>query len=143
MIGEARKNGMLGAEEAATLTEVPNMSQKGTRLGNWLTREQAKELLAVPDRSTLKGKTEAAEWGDGVVDRLAQFIARTEPGLRGLTRRNLFIIRQLYEAYRGDSIVSPLVGTIAVVSSSDHPGAEQMPGRMRILCTTRHPRAVE
>ena len=26
------------------------------RLGNWLTREQAKELLAVPDRSTLKGK---------------------------------------------------------------------------------------
>jgi integrase len=32
------------------------MSQKGTRLGNWLTREQAKELLAVPDRSTLKGK---------------------------------------------------------------------------------------
>jgi integrase len=56
MISEARKNGMLGAEEAANLTEVPNISQKGTRLGNWLTREQAKELLAVPDRSTLKGK---------------------------------------------------------------------------------------
>jgi integrase len=56
MIGEARKNGMLGAEEASSLTEVPNMSQKGTRLGNWLTREQAKELLAVPDRATLKGK---------------------------------------------------------------------------------------
>ncbi len=56
MIGEARKNGMLGAEEAATLTDVPNIRQKGTRLGNWLTREQAKELLAVPDRSTLKGK---------------------------------------------------------------------------------------
>ncbi|WP_257031201.1 tyrosine-type recombinase/integrase [Tunturiibacter empetritectus] len=30
--------------------------RKGTRLGNWLTRDQAKELLAVPDRSTLKGK---------------------------------------------------------------------------------------
>jgi len=53
---EARKNGMIGAEEAANLTEVPNVPQKGTRLGNWLTREQAKELLAVPDRSTLKGK---------------------------------------------------------------------------------------
>ena len=47
---------MLGAEEAANLTEVPNIPQKGTRLGNWLTREQARELLAVPDRSTLKGK---------------------------------------------------------------------------------------
>jgi DNA-binding transcriptional LysR family regulator len=40
----------------SSLTDIPNISQKGTRLGNWLTREQAKELLAVPDRSTLKGK---------------------------------------------------------------------------------------
>jgi integrase len=46
--------GTCGGE--ASLTEVPNIPQKGTRLGNWLTREQAKELLAVPDRSTLKGK---------------------------------------------------------------------------------------
>ena len=47
---------MIGSEEAASLTDIPNIRQKGTRLGNWLTREQAKELLAVPDRSTLKGK---------------------------------------------------------------------------------------
>jgi integrase len=47
---------MIGAEEAANLTEVPNIPQEGTRLGNWLTREQARELLAVPDRTTLKGK---------------------------------------------------------------------------------------
>ena len=56
MVGEARHAGMIGLEEAASLTDIPNISQKGTRLGNWLTREQAKELLAVPDRSTLKGK---------------------------------------------------------------------------------------
>jgi integrase len=56
MVSEARKNGMLGAEEAANLTGVPSLPQKGIRLGNWLTREQARELLAVPDRSTLKGK---------------------------------------------------------------------------------------
>jgi hypothetical protein len=37
---------MIGLEEAANLTDVPNARQKGTRLGNWLTREQAKELLA-------------------------------------------------------------------------------------------------
>ena len=35
---------MLGAEEAASLTDVPNIRQKGTRLGNWLTREQAIHL---------------------------------------------------------------------------------------------------
>ena len=56
MVSEARANGMLSAEDAANLTEIPNIRQRGTRLGNWLTREQAKELLAVPDRSTLKGK---------------------------------------------------------------------------------------
>ena len=56
MVSEAQKNGMLSAEEAGHLTDIPNIRQKGTRLGNWLTKEQAKELLAVPDRSTPKGK---------------------------------------------------------------------------------------
>ena len=56
LVGEARRNGLIGLEEAANLTDVPNVRQKGTRLGHWLTREQARELLAVPDRSKLKGK---------------------------------------------------------------------------------------
>jgi integrase len=56
LVGEAQHNGMIGLEEAANLSDVPNVRQRGTRLGNWLTREQAKELLAVPDRSKLKGK---------------------------------------------------------------------------------------
>jgi integrase len=56
LVAEARQNGLIGVEDAASLLEAPNIRQKGTRLGNWLTREQAKELLAVPDRSTLKGK---------------------------------------------------------------------------------------
>ena len=56
LIGEARRASVLEAEEASQMTDIPNVRQQGTRLGNWLTREQAKELLAVPDRSTLKGK---------------------------------------------------------------------------------------
>jgi integrase len=56
LVGEAKRAGMIGTEEAATLNDVPNVPQRGTRLGNWLTREQAKDLLAVPDKSTLKGK---------------------------------------------------------------------------------------
>jgi integrase len=60
MVGEARRNNMIGSEEAASLTDIPNIRQQGARLGNWLTREQAKELLAVPDRSTLKGKRDYA-----------------------------------------------------------------------------------
>jgi len=54
-------------------------------------------------------KIEAAEWGDGIVEKLAGFIARTYPGLRGFTRPNLFRMRQFYEAYRNQEKVSPLV----------------------------------
>ena len=60
LVTEARANGMLSAEEAAHLTEVPNIRQRGTRLGNWLTKEQARELLQVPDRETLKGRRDYA-----------------------------------------------------------------------------------
>ncbi len=51
---------MLGAEEAANLTDIPNIRQQGTRLGNWLTKEQARHLLTVPARNTLKGKRDYA-----------------------------------------------------------------------------------
>jgi len=55
LIGEARRNGILDSDQAAQMADVPNVRQQGTRIGNWLTREQAKELLTVPDRSTIKG----------------------------------------------------------------------------------------
>jgi len=54
-------------------------------------------------------KIEAAEWGDGVVDELAVAIAREYPGVRGYTRRNLFRMRQFFDAYRDTKKVSPLV----------------------------------
>lgn len=54
-------------------------------------------------------KIEKAEWGDGVVDELAATLARHYPGMRGYTRRNLFRMRQFFEAYRGQKKVSPLV----------------------------------
>lgn len=58
---------------------------------------------------TISRKIEQAEWGDGVVAKLAEHLARTQPGLRGFTRPNLFRMRQFYEAYRDDEKVSPLV----------------------------------
>jgi len=58
---------------------------------------------------TISRKIEAAEWGDGVVPQLAQYVARTQPGLRGFTRANLFRMRQFYEAYRDDTTVAALL----------------------------------
>ena len=54
-------------------------------------------------------KLESAAWGEGVVAALAEYIARQQPGVTGFTRANLFRMRQLYETYRDDEKVAPLV----------------------------------
>jgi predicted nuclease of restriction endonuclease-like (RecB) superfamily len=58
---------------------------------------------------TISRKIEQAEWGDGVVAQLAEHLARTQPGLRGFTSRNLFRMRQFYEAYRDEKLVTALL----------------------------------
>jgi predicted nuclease of restriction endonuclease-like (RecB) superfamily len=57
-------------------------------------------------------KLEQAEWGDGVVQQLADYLARTQPGLRGFTRRNVFRMRKFYETYREDEKVTPVVSQL-------------------------------
>ncbi|WP_263379556.1 PDDEXK nuclease domain-containing protein [Granulicella paludicola] len=54
-------------------------------------------------------KIEAAQWGSGTVENLARFIAHSHPGLRGFSRPNLFRMKQFYEAYRDEAIVSALL----------------------------------
>jgi predicted nuclease of restriction endonuclease-like (RecB) superfamily len=57
----------------------------------------------------LSAKINAAEWGEGVVEQLAQHLASTQPGLKGFTRRNLFRMRQFYEAYPEPQLVTALL----------------------------------
>jgi predicted nuclease of restriction endonuclease-like (RecB) superfamily len=54
-------------------------------------------------------KLATAVWGEGVVDDLARYIQRKQPNLRGFTRRNLFRMRQFFDAYAGDKKVSALL----------------------------------
>ncbi len=56
-------------------------------------------------------KIAAAEWGEGVVDQLAAYLARTHPGLRGFTRRNLFRMRQFHDAWKDHKLV-PAAGAL-------------------------------
>jgi predicted nuclease of restriction endonuclease-like (RecB) superfamily len=63
--------------------------------------------------ATISAKLSAAEWGDRVVDQLASYLARTQPGLQGFTQRNLFRMREFYETYRGEEKVAPLVRQIS------------------------------
>jgi hypothetical protein len=61
----------------------------------------------------ISGKIASAEWGDAVVDQLADYIQTNHPEFKGFNRRGLYRMRQFYETYRRDKIVSPLVTQIS------------------------------
>ena len=56
LVSEARENNLLDPAEAARILTVPGVPTRGVRLGHWLTPQEAKRLLAVPDRGSLIGK---------------------------------------------------------------------------------------
>lgn len=57
-------------------------------------------------------KLETAAWGEGVVDELAHYIQQRHPNLRGFTRRNLFRMRQFFEAYKEQENLSALLAQL-------------------------------
>jgi len=60
---EAADSGLLSPDLAAGIRRVKGPKNLGVRLGNWLTADQARALLQVPDPSTLKGKRDRALLG--------------------------------------------------------------------------------
>jgi site-specific recombinase XerD len=60
LAAEAAEHGLLAPEIAAGVGKVRGARQSGTRVGNWLTREQAEQLLRLPDVATRKGVRDQA-----------------------------------------------------------------------------------
>ncbi|WP_422016668.1 PDDEXK nuclease domain-containing protein [Roseateles sp.] len=86
----------------------------------------------------ISAKLAAAVWGEGVVDRLAEHLARTMPGQRGFTRRNLFRMRQFFEAYGADEKVTalltqlPWTHNLIILTQSKRPEERQFYLRMAV-----------
>jgi site-specific recombinase XerD len=57
---EAADNGLLDESTAQAIRRVPNQPNRGKKLGNWLTAEQARAMMDAPDCTTLAGKRDAA-----------------------------------------------------------------------------------
>jgi integrase len=57
---EAADVGLLSPELAASIRRVKGAKRIGLRLGNWLSAEQARQLIASPDQSTVIGKRDYA-----------------------------------------------------------------------------------
>jgi len=57
---EAADNGLIDHSAAQAIGRVEGVRKEGKRLGNWLSKAQAQQLLELPDVSTLKGLRDRA-----------------------------------------------------------------------------------
>ncbi len=57
---EAWLNGFTTAEQYTAIKEVDNVKTAGRKTGNWLTVDQAQEMLDAPDTATVKGMRDRA-----------------------------------------------------------------------------------
>lgn len=59
--------------------------------------------------SYISKRIDQESWGKGVVEELSKFLRKEEPGLNGFSSRNLWRMRQFYDSYQDQEILSPLV----------------------------------
>lgn len=57
----------------------------------------------------LSEKSKEANYGDGYIDSLSEYIQQQFPGIRGFNRRGLYRMKQFYETYAGNEKVSALL----------------------------------
>ena len=57
---ESADNGLIDENTAQSIKRVKNIKQQGQKLGNWLSKAQAAEMINAPDVETLKGKRDRA-----------------------------------------------------------------------------------
>lgn len=60
---EAADNGLIDESAAQAIKRVGNIKVQGKKLGNWLSREQASQMLNAPDTKTAKGLRDRAILG--------------------------------------------------------------------------------
>jgi predicted nuclease of restriction endonuclease-like (RecB) superfamily len=101
----------LDATMETSFAEVVEMIQSAKQRAMQAVNTQLVELYWQVG-AYISHKLAQAEWGDGVVQQLADYLARTQPGLRGFTRRNLFRMRKFYETYRDEEKVTALLSQL-------------------------------
>lgn len=78
-------------------------------------RKVNEELLLMYQRvgQFLSEKAKEANYGDGYVDSLSDYIQQKFPGIKGFNRRGLYRMKQFYEACAGNEKVSALLTQVS------------------------------
>ena len=58
-------------------------------------------------------KVNDGNWGEKIIDKLSDFMKREYPTLKGFNKRGIYRMKQFYETYKDNEIVSPLVTQIS------------------------------
>jgi predicted nuclease of restriction endonuclease-like (RecB) superfamily len=58
-------------------------------------------------------KIEQSEWGDSVITELAKYIQQNEPDIKGFSDKNIWGMKQFYEAYKDFPKLSTLLREIS------------------------------
>ncbi len=61
----------------------------------------------------ISDKCNAENWGNGVVNKLSEYLKEAEPKMKGFSSQNLWRMRQFYDTYASDEKLSPLVREIS------------------------------
>ena len=74
-------------------------------------RKVNEELILMYQRvgHFLSEKSKEANYGDGYIDSLSNYIQRQFPGIKGFNRRGLYRMKQFYETYAGNEKLSALL----------------------------------
>ncbi len=62
---------------------------------------------------TIHNQRESGEWGDSVVDHLAEDLQKSFPGMRGFSSRNLWRMSDFYQSYKGNEKLTTLSSQIS------------------------------
>jgi predicted nuclease of restriction endonuclease-like (RecB) superfamily len=136
-MGFAMTQQPISPDREKSFAEVTQMIQTARRNVSQTVNVQLVELYWQVG-AYISQKLERAEWGDGVVVQLAEYLARTQPGLRGFTRPNLFRMRKFYETYCHDAKVSallrllPWTHNLTILNQSKRPEEREFYLRMAI-----------
>lgn len=97
LLREAAEMGLLPHDQAERMASVGGVPEKGERLGNWLSKEDAQKLLDTPDLETLKGKRDRA------ILALMLFCGLRRSEITGLTVGHL-------QEREGHAVIADLIG---------------------------------
>ena len=61
----------------------------------------------------ISNQLETAKWGESVVKELANYIAQNEPDLKGFSDKNLWRMKQFYDAYKDNTKLSTVLREIS------------------------------